>query len=132
MLTDAEVQEAIGPHAAGTTPGNLWGAQSCRWLSSSAQKEEADTGFIMASDWIEVGVFDPGGFGENAAWARHEAEGEPVPGFVEGARYDMSGGVLWFECAHGRFCAVKAHTRSGKHREQTVLHLAELVEKRLH
>ena len=132
LLTDDEVRDAIGPHGAGVNaPGNGWGLQSCRWLSASGQKEEADSGLVINSDWIEVGVFEPGGIGPNAAWAREQARGEPVKGFVEGARYDVSSGELWFECPHDRFCVVKAHTRSGATREQTALHLAELVEKRL-
>lgn len=129
-------------------PGNGWGLQSCRWLSTSAHKEEADTGVAITSNWIEVGVFTPGGFGENAAWAREQAQGEAIAGFVQGARYDASSGELWFECSHDRFCVVKAHTNKGKRnvgerREQTARlayfqpvivpahYLAELVEKRL-
>lgn len=132
LLTDDEVRDAIGPHGAGVNaPGNGWGLQSCRWLSASGQKEEAETGLVIKSDWIEVGVFTPGGIGENAAWAREQAQGEPVKGLVEGAKYDLSSGELWFDCSHDRFCVVKAHTRSGDKREQTALHLAELVEKRL-
>jgi hypothetical protein len=132
LLTDDDIRDAIGPHAAGANaPGNEWSLQSCRWISASGQKELADTGLIINSDWIEVGVFNPGGIGETASWAREQAEGKPVTGFVQGARYDLSSGALWFECAHDRFCVVKAHIRSGAKREQTALHLAELVEKRL-
>ena len=93
-------------------------------------------------------MFTPGGFGENAAWAREQAQGEAIAGFVQGARYDASSGELWFECSHDRFCVVKAHTNKGKRnvgerREQTARlayfqpvivpahYLAELVEKRL-
>jgi hypothetical protein len=132
LLTDDEVRDAIGPHAAGVNaPGSAWGLQSCRWLSANAEKEQADSGLVLNSDWIEVGVFNPGGTGPNAAWAREQSEGEPVKDFVQDARYDASSGELWFECAHDRFCVVKAHTRSGATREQTALHLAELVFKRL-
>jgi hypothetical protein len=132
LLTGGEVHDAIGPHTAGVNaPGNGWGLQSCRWLSTSAQKEEADSGLAINSNWIEVGVFNPGAIGENAAWAREQAQGKPVKGFKEGARYDVSSGELWFDCSHDRFCVVKAHTKSAATREQTARHLAELVLKRL-
>jgi uncharacterized protein DUF3558 len=132
LLTDDEIRDAIGPHAPGVNaPGNGWGLQSCRWNSKAGEKELADTGLIMSSDWVEVGVFNPGGIGENAAWAREQAQGEVVKGFEQGARYDMTSGELWFECPHDRFCVVKAHTKSAATREHTTLHLAELVVKGL-
>jgi hypothetical protein len=133
LLTDDEIREAIGPHAAGVNaPGNGWGLQSCRWIATNGKKDAADSDLIVASDWIEVGVFNPGGIGENASWARQQAEGEPENGFVEGARYDLSSGTLWFDCVHDRFCAVQAHIASPEPRRRRVARqLAELVEKRL-
>jgi len=123
LLTDPEVRDAIGPHDAGTNDvTNEWGVQSCRWIPNSPQKNGA------SSEWIEVALF----FKETEPWAREQAEGGPVKGFVDGARYDPSYGVLWFNCAHSRFCVVKAHIASPEpRREQVARQLAELVEKRL-
>jgi hypothetical protein len=133
LLTHDEVRDAIGPHAPGVNGvGNGWGLQSCRWIATSGKKDVAASDLIVASDWIEVGVFNPGGIGENASWAREQAEGQPVEGFVEEARYDLSSGTLWFDCVHDRFCAVQAHIASPEPRRRRVARqLAELVEKRL-
>ena len=132
LLTDDEVKDSIGAHGAGVNaPGSGWGLQSCRWTAING-KDGTDSDSIFTSDWIEVGVFNPGGIGENASWAREQVEGDPVKGFVDGARYDSSSGDLWFECGHDRFCVVEAHIGSGEpRRAQTARHLAELVLKRL-
>ena|SRR5262249_5739469 len=125
LLTDAEVAEAIGPHRPGSIDlNNEWGLQSCRWMASTAQKIE---GFPNWFDLIEVALFNK----EIDPWARQQAKGEPVDGFVKGALYDSTYGELWFNCAHDRFCVVKVHTASAKNRDQIARRLAELVEKRL-
>ncbi len=121
LLTDAEVREAIGAHSAGVVDiGNEYGLQDCRWTATTAQKDGWH-------DSIDVTVFNP----ERTSWARGEAHGEPVKGFVPGALYDSSYGKLWFSCGRGQFCVVKARTYSGGKREQIALQLAQIIEKRL-
>jgi hypothetical protein len=120
LLTSAEVVEAIGPHDGGSTDiGNQWGLMSCRWTATVAQEGWYDA--------IEVGVFE----GAMVQLARDDAEGEPVVGFVPGALYDPSAGELWFDCAGGRFCVVKARTMRSGGREEVATRLARLVESRL-
>jgi hypothetical protein len=127
LLTDDEVRDAIGPHGAGSSDiNNEWGLEGCGWTASTAQKVEGyPNGWF---DTVEVALFEGS---EKQSWARGEAKGEPVKGFVEGALYDGSYGQLWFNCARDRFCVVKARTASGGKREQIALQLAQLIEKRL-
>jgi len=125
LLTDNEVDAAIGPHRSGRNDlTNQWTLQSCRWVATTAQKAEAyPNGWF---DHVEVAVFDS----LRTSWAREQARGEPVSGF-EGALYDSSSGEVWFPCARGRYCVVKAGTASGRNREQIAIRLGQLVEKRL-
>ncbi len=126
LLTHAEIEGAIGPHKGGSTElGNEWGLQSCRWTATAAQKVEGSPAGWF--DAIEVAVFDAA----RTPWARQQAKGMPVGGFVKGALYDGSYGELWFACAGDRFCVVKARTASGAKREQIANRLARLVEGRL-
>jgi len=126
LLTDSEVEEAIGPHHPGSTGlDNEYGIQGCRWIAATAAKiKGAPDGWF---DTIEVTVFEK----ERESWAREQAQGEPIKGFVDDARYNESYGEVWFTGTHGRFCVVKARTASAVTREQTALHLAQLVDKRL-
>jgi len=125
LLTDDEVNTAIGPHTPGSNDiSNLWGLQSCRWTATTAPKSKAPEGWREA---IEVAVF----FKERTSWAREQAKGDPVQGVVEGAVYDESSGDLWFNCARDRFCVVKARTASGANREQIAVQLAKTVVNRL-
>jgi len=125
LLTDDEVNTAIGPHTPGSNDiSNLWGLQSCRWTATTAPKSKAPEGWREA---IEVAVF----FKERTSWAREQAKGDPVQGVVEGAVYDESSGDLWFNCARDRFCVVKARTASGANREQVAIQLAKTVLNRL-
>jgi len=126
LLKDNEVEGVIGPHHPGNSDlNNMWGLQSCRWVATTAQQVDAyPNGWF---DAIEVAVFDQ----EKESWARKEAKGKPLNGFVDGALYDESYGDLWFSCAHDRFCVVKVRTASGKNREQFAQRLSELVENRL-
>lgn len=127
LLTDDEVEMAVGGHDGGKTGlENTWGLGSCRWKATAAQVMEAyPDGWF---DAIEVGVFDEEPV---KSWARQEAEGEPVDGFVQGALYDSTWGQLWFNCAGDRFCVVFVSTASGDKREQVAVRLARLVESRL-
>ncbi len=126
LLHDDEIREAIGLHSPGSSEvNNEWGLQSCQWKATTAQKVEGyPQGWF---DTIEVAVFDK----ERVSWARGQAKGDPVTGFVEGAQYDTSYGQLWFNCARDRFCVVKARTASGANREQIARRLAQVVESRL-
>jgi Protein of unknown function (DUF3558) len=126
LLTDNEVQEAIGAHRPGSSDlNNEWGLQSCRWTATTAQKVDAyPDGWF---DAVEVAVFDD----LRVSWAQEQAKGEPVNGFVEGALFDDSYGDLWFTCARNRFCVVKVRTASGDKRAQHARHLSQLVENRL-
>jgi hypothetical protein len=126
LLTGAEVTEAIGPHDGGKVGEGEWGMMSCRWTANTVQ---AVSGFPDGwRDAIEVALFDETGILE---WARSEAQGVPVPGFVSGAVYDESYGDLWFPCASGQMCAVKVRTASGEHRKDIATRLAKLVNGRL-
>ena len=75
-------------------------------------------------DAIEVAVFDAAA----VPLIRQQVRGEPMAGFVAGATYDNTYGELWFDCAGGRLCVVKARTNSGDRREQIALQLARLVQ----
>jgi len=79
------------------------------------------------SDSVEIAVFEK----DREAWARDQARGEAMAGFVPGALYDATYGELWFNCAHNRFCVLKAHTAVGDTREQIARSLAQLAEARL-
>jgi Protein of unknown function (DUF3558) len=127
LLKDGEIDEAIGPHDRGSTGlENEWGLQSCRWTATRAQNVEGyPNGW---HDAVEVAVFDAA----MTSWARDQATGEPVTGFASGAKYDESYGNLWFDCAGGRFCVVKARTASGDHRQEIATKLARTVQGRLH
>ena len=126
LLTDDEVAGAIGPHDSGNSSlSNEWGLQSCRWTATRAQTVEGyPDGW---HDAIEVAAFDAAA----VPLIRQQVRGEPMAGFVEGARYDNTYGELWFDCPHGRLCVVKAHTVSGDRREQIATQLARHVESRL-
>jgi len=125
LLTDGEIEEAIGPHDRGSNSlSNEWGTQSCRWTATRAQ----NVGYLDGwHDAIEVAVFGAAA----VPLVRQQVRGEPLAGFVEGARYDHTYGELWFDCPHGRLCVVKARTASGDRREQIATQLARLVERRL-
>jgi len=135
LLTDDEVQEAIGPHNPGmrdvsqltgkSVTNNFWGFHTCQWTATTAQKIQ---GFPAGwFDKIELRVFDK----DHASWAQTQAQGEPMKGFVEGALYDRTYGKLWFKCGHGEFCLLTADTAAGEKREGVALHLSELMQKRL-
>lgn len=126
LLTDDEIGGAIGPHDSGNTSlSNEWGLQSCRWTATRAQNVE---GFPDGwHDAIEVAAFDAAA----VPLVRQQVRGEPMAGFVEGARYDRSYGELWFDCPQGRLCVVKVRTASSDGREQSATQLARLVESRL-
>jgi hypothetical protein len=102
LLTDSEVQKAIGPHGSGASDvGNEWGLQSCRWTATTALKVEGfPNGWF---DSIEVAVFDK----DRESWARDQAKGDPETNFKKGSLFDSSYGELWFDCGHNRFCVVK-------------------------
>jgi hypothetical protein len=121
LLTDQEIEAAIGPHNPGTNDlNNEWGMQSCRWTATTIHKD----GSI---DSIEVAQFSK----EMQSWAREQAKGDPIDGFGEGAAFDASYGELWFRCAHDGLCVVKARMLSGTNREQIARRLAHLVLGRL-
>jgi hypothetical protein len=125
LLKDAEIDEVIGPHAAGNHGlGNDWGDNSCRWTAKSAPAAKAPDGW---RDAIEVGVFE----GLILSWAKDQMRGEPVQGIGKGAKYDSSYGDLWFECAGGRVCVVKVRTAAGKDRQANAVKLAKLVDSRV-
>src|SRR5690349_5653909 len=108
LLTDQEISDIIGPHnLGGSGKDNQIGLQSCRWTSTTVQKE----GW---TDSIEIQVFSGG----MQSWARGQAKGEPVSELGDGALFDASDGDLWFNCAAGPFCVVKASTWSGDTRKQ--------------
>jgi hypothetical protein len=126
LLTDAEVQSVIGPHSGGKSElDNTWGLGACRWRSTSGPMPNDPAGRPQS---VEVALFDED-FVEN--WARGEAEGEPVPGFVDGAVYDAAYGQLWFNCNGERYCVVSLETESSERRAESALRLARLVESRL-
>jgi hypothetical protein len=126
LFTADEIAAAIGPHDGGSSSlSNQWGTQSCRWTATRAQKAEGyPDGW---HDAIEVAAFDA----SVTPSMRQQVSGDPVAGFVASARYDNSYGDLWFDCAHGRLCVVKARTASGDHRQQIALQLARLLDSRL-
>ena len=126
LLTDGEIEEAIGPHDPGSSSlSNEWGTQSCRWTATLAQNVEGyPDGW---HDAIEVAAFDA----VAVPLIRQQVRGDPVAGFVAGATYDHLYGELWFDCPHGRLCVVKASTFSGDRQEQIATQLARLVEGRL-
>jgi hypothetical protein len=119
LLTDGEVERAIGPHGGGS-PNGEWGQKGCRWQASTAQTVQDQPTWY---DSIEVAMFD----GYQLEWGRAQARGEPVSGVVDGALYDESYGELWFECANGLPCVVKARTASSERRQQIASELAVLV-----
>ena len=126
LLQAGEIEGAIGPHGAGSSDlSNMWGTQSCRWTATKVQPVEGyPDGW---HDAIEVAVIDA----KMTPMMRQQVTGDPVTGFVAGARYDNSNGDLWFDCPGGRLCVVKAHTASGDRRQEIATQLARLVESRL-
>jgi hypothetical protein len=126
LLTAAEVTAAIGTHNGGTNDlDNEFGLMSCRWRATTAQQVEGyPDGWF---DSIEVAVFDQ----MADQWARQQASGDPVSGFVPGALYDQTWGRLWFNCARNRFCVVTVRTAKGDQRAEIANRLAKLVETRL-
>jgi hypothetical protein len=126
LLTDGEIEEAIGPHDPGSSSlSNEWGLQSCRWTATRVQPLEGyPDGW---HDAIEVAAFDA----VAVPLIRQQVRGDPLAGFVAGATYDHTYGELWFDCPHGRLCVVKARTFSGDRREAIATQLARLVDSRL-
>lgn len=127
LLTDSEVEAAIGPHAPGTSgiETNEYGLQSCRWTATATPKGPGvPEGWL---DSIEVAVFDK----DMDSWAREQARGEPMSGLDRAARYDATYGQLWFDCARDRFCLVKARTAVDTNRQDIARRLAALVQGRL-
>lgn len=135
LLTEDEIQRAIGPHIAGqpnisemtgkSVVNSMWGFQSCRWTATTAQQMQGfPNGWI---DKIELKVFDK----ERLAAAQKQAEGEPLKALGEGSRYDATNGRLWFNCGDGQFCMLSADTANGEKREQLVSDLATRVQGRL-
>ena len=125
LLTDAEIEQAIGPHGPGHAGiPNEWGEQSCRW---TATRSQAIDGYPNGwHDAIEAAAFNA----FKSASARQMATGEPVAGFPGKAQFDKSYGQLWFECANGRMCAIGVNTNAGEHREEIATRLAHLLESR--
>ncbi len=128
LLTDEEVSAAIGAHHGGSSgslerPG-LWGAEGCRWTSVTSREI---AGYGNWSDAIEVAVFAKA----RESWHRDQAEGDPVEGLGDGARYNETNGELWFNCGADRFCAIKAHTASADGREELARRLAAIVRGRM-
>jgi hypothetical protein len=74
LLTDGEIEEAIGPHDPGSSSlSNEWGLQSCRWTATRAQTVEGyPDGW---HDAIEVAAFDAVG----VPLVRQQVRGDPVP-----------------------------------------------------
>ncbi len=126
LLTDGEIEEAIGPHDPGSSSlSNEWALQSCRWTATRVQPLEGyPDGW---RDAIEVAAFDA----IAVPLIRQQVRGEPKADFVQGATYDHMHGELWFDCPQGRLCVVKARTFSGDRREAIATELARLVESRL-
>jgi hypothetical protein len=126
LLTAAEITAAIGAHNGGTNDlDNEYGLMSCRWKATTAQQVDGfPDGWF---DSIEVAVFDQ----MTDQWARQQASGDPVSGFVPGARYDRTWGRLWFNCARNRFCVVTVRTAKADGRAEIAMRLAKLVETRL-
>jgi hypothetical protein len=126
LLTDGEIEEAIGPHDPGTSSlSNEWALQSCRWTATRAQPMEGSPDGWH--DAIEVVAFDA----LMVPLVRQQVRGDPKADFVAGATYDHLYGELWFDCPQGRLCVVKARTFSGDRREAIATQLARLVESRL-
>jgi len=123
LLTAAEVEQAIGAHGGGSPTGD-WGQMGCRWQANTAQTVQDQPEWF---DSIEVAMFD----GYRLEWGRDQARGEPVSGVVDGAIYDATYGEMWFECAGGRPCVVKARTASSERREQIAAEAARLVHSRV-
>jgi hypothetical protein len=124
LLTAAEVEAAIGPHDGGVAGRGMWGNMGCLWIADRVQ-EIPD--LPPWRDAVEVAQFDA----TRDAWAREQAEGTPVAGVVDGARYDEGYGDLWFPCAGGRVCVVKVRTASSVGRQESAVRLARLVSERL-
>ncbi len=128
LLKDAEVDEAIGPHERGTSDvTNLWGTNACRWVAKNAPSgAKAPEGW---RDSLEVAVFE----GNQLKWTQDQARNAPeeAPDAAKGARWNRSGGEVWFDCAGGRVCAVKLRTASSKQRKENAFRLAKLVESRV-
>jgi hypothetical protein len=124
LLTATEVEAAIGPHDGGVAGRGMWGSMGCLWIADRVQ-EIPD--LPPWRDAVEVAQFDA----TRDAWAREQAEGTPVAGVVDGARYDEGYGDLWFPCAGGRLCVVKVRTASSTGRQESAVRLARLVSERL-
>jgi hypothetical protein len=126
LLTDGEIEEAIGPHDPGSSSlSNEWALQSCRWTATRVQPLEGyPDGW---HDAIEVAAFDA----IAVPLIRQQVRGDPKADFVQGATYDHMHGELWFDCPGGRLCVVKARTFSGDRREAIATQLSRLVEGRL-
>lgn len=126
LLTDAEIQEAVGPHNGGSTGlENEWGTMSCRWTADRAQTVEGyPDGW---HDAIEVAVFQA----TDVPMIRQQVRGDPVEAALPNATYDGSYGEIWFDCPSGRLCVVKARTASGDRRQDIATKLAGLVNSRL-
>ena len=135
LLKDDEISRAIGAHSSGrpnvsdltgkSVMTNTWGFQSCRWTATTAQQIEGfPNGWF---DKVELKVFDK----ERSPSARTQAEGEPLKGLSEGARYDATSGRLSFNCGRDQYCVLNADTANGDKREQLASDLATLVQERL-
>jgi hypothetical protein len=126
LVTDAEIEAAIGPHSPGRSSlENEWGIKSCQWTATQVYPMEGyPDGW---RDVIEVAVFDA----DVVPMIRQQVRGDPVSGVVAGATYDNTHGELWFDCPGGRLCVVKARTRSGDRRGEITAELARLVTSRV-
>lgn len=113
LLTDDEVEEAIGPHDGGGQDFMLGG---CIWRAT-----ESSDDFVPA---IHVAIV-PADVYDSLAEI-----GDPVDGFGDGATYAELHGELWFPCRDDQFCGLKAHIAESDEREQTALALGRLVEDR--
>ncbi|CAN5624155.1 hypothetical protein BH20ACT2_BH20ACT2_15140 [soil metagenome] len=111
LLTDDEVDEAIGPHDPGAQDFVFGG---CVWVSTAGPDAN---GFVETVSVAVLSADEKDSITE---------PGEPVSGPADGATYSDLHGELVFPCGDG-FCVVKAGTADGEGREDIALGLAELV-----
>lgn len=114
LFTGDEVEAVIGPHDGGQQDFQLGG---CVWTAGAA-----DSGGYTPR--VQATVADQGIYEAVAE------PGDPVDGFGDGATYDTIYGELWFPCANGQWCGVKADLADGDERRTATLALGTLLRDR--
>lgn len=115
LLTDTEIEEAIGEHNSGEQDYAYGG---CVW--------KATDGTLEFTPGVHVAIMPQDQYVQLA-----ETNTKPATDFAPDATYAELYGELWWPCQDTQYCLVKVDLADGDEREQVALQLGEVVKGRV-